>query len=234
MGLRLLLLGWCLWLLGAWIALWIVGGWTVPALRSMVFAAVVGLMGLWPAVRLSQMTRRYAALGADGRPEAGDVTAREWARACRDTLLDWVSLNLIFQVVLWPLQLAADWQTVQTIWLSITVASWSLITGLLIAWGRGTDHGGWRLLGMLFCVGLVVVEPALWCLGWMSGVAGMPMMRLSPIQALWALSGPGMAPEQATAVVIGQAPQILSAAVAAVAGWAVLGALLARQAGRAR
>ena len=211
-----------------------IGGWTVPALRSMVFAAAVGLMGLWPAVRLSQMTRRYPAIGDDGLPAAGEVTAREWARACGATLLDWVCLNLVFQIVLWPLQLAAKWTLVQTAWLSVTVAAWSLLTALLIAWGRGTDRGGWRMMAMLLCVGLVVVEPALWCMGWMSGAVGMPMMRLSPIQALWGLSAPGMVPDQAAAVVMDQAPQILSAAVAAVVGWGVLGGLLARQVDRGR
>lgn len=229
LGVRVLLVGWCLWLLGAWVVLWVVGGWTVPALRSMIFASTVGLLGLWPAVRLSQMTRRYPAIAPGGMPETGDVTAREWGRACGGTLIDWVCLNLVFQIVLWPLQLAAGWQTVQTIWLAATVAAWSLLTGLLIAWGRGTDRGGWRMAAMLLCVGLVVVEPALWCLGWMSGAMGMPMMRLSPIQSLWALSSPGMVPEQAAAVVMAQAPQIVSAAVAAFVGWGVLGGLLARQ-----
>ncbi|MEL7087873.1 MAG: hypothetical protein AAGL98_05435 [Planctomycetota bacterium] len=235
LGVRVLMVGWCLWLLGAWIVLWVVGGWTVPALRSMVFASVVGLMGLWPAVRLSQMTRRYPAVGAGGLPEIGDVTAREWARACGGTLIDWVCLNAVFQIVLWPLQLAAGWEVIQTVWLSIAVVAWSLLTGLLIAWGRGTDRGGWRMAAMLLCIGLVVVEPALWCLGWMSGASpgvGMPMMRLSPIQALWTLSAPGMAPEQAVSIVIAQAPQIVSAAVAALVGWGVLGGLLGRQLNR--
>lgn len=229
---RVLVVGWCLWLLGAWIVLWLIGGWTVPALRSMVFASVVGLLGMWPAVRLSQMTQRYPALEKNGLPETGDVPAREWARACGGTLLDWVCLNAVFQIVLWPLQLAAKWELIQTIWLAVTVAAWSLLTALLIAWGRGTDRGGGRLVAMLLCVGIVVVEPALWCLGWMSGAVGMPMMRLSPIQALWAFSASDMLPEQASAVVMSQAPQVLSAALAGIVGWSVLGGLLAQKVDR--
>ena len=53
-GVRLLMLGWCIWLMGVWIVLYFTVGWTGPAFRVMVFAAVIGLMGVWPAVRLSQ------------------------------------------------------------------------------------------------------------------------------------------------------------------------------------
>lgn len=228
LGVRGLILGWCLWLLGSWIVLWTVGGWTIPALRAMVFASTLGLLGLWPAVRLSQMTRRYPATDQRGLPASGgEVTRREWARACRGTLLDWFCLNLVFQAVLWPLQIAARWPVMQTVWLALAVAGWSLLTGLVIAWGRGTDRGAWRAGAMVGCVALVVVEPALWCLGWMAGALGMPMMRLSPLQALWTLSAPGVIDErQAAAIVIGQAPQVLAVLVASATGWMVLGLLM--------
>jgi hypothetical protein len=234
-----LILGWCLWLLGTWGVLWIVGGWTVPALRAMVFAGVVGLMGLWPAVRLSQptasppreavarATRRAGARGLE-KPDrfAGLPSDGAWARACGGTLLDWFWLNLVFQAVLWPLQMAAGWSITQAVWLAVSVAGWSLLTGLILAWGRGTDRGLGRTVAMVVCVGLVVLEPALWWLGWKAGVAGVPMMRLSPLQALWSFSATDLDPLQVTALVRTQGVQVVSVVAAALCGWVVLGGLM--------
>lgn len=227
-GRRLLIIGWCLWLMGTWGVLWLIGGWTVPALRAMVFSGVVGLMGLWPAVRLSQATGRPA----DGqRPGAGVPlpaipSDHAWARVCGGTLLDWLCLNLVFQAVLWPLQMAAGWTLIQALWLDVSVAGWSLLTGLLIAWGRGTDRSTGRLLAMLVCVGVVVLEPALWWLGWQAGAVGVPMMRISPLQALWSLSATDLNPRQVATVIATQGVQVVSVVAAALCGWVVLGGLL--------
>jgi hypothetical protein len=238
MGTRVLVLGWCLWLLGTWIVLWVIGGWTVPALRAMVLWGMVGFMGLWPAVRLSQPTGRWASARSAGGSAAAsgdrDVDAVEWARACRQTLLDWFCLNLVFQAVLWPLQIAARWSLAQTLWLDLSVAGWSLLTGLLIAWGRGTDRGLLRSWTMLACVGLVVLEPLLWWAGWQAGVVGTPTMRLSPLQALWGFSDPGLNASGLGAVARTLGVQAISITAAAAAGWVVLLGLIVLQLMRRR
>ncbi|MEO1237925.1 MAG: hypothetical protein AAFX76_14165, partial [Planctomycetota bacterium] len=109
-------------------------------------------------------------------------------------------------------------------------------TGMLIAWGRGTDRGGGRAGAMVACVAVVVLEPALWWLGWQSGGVGVVTMRLSPIQVMWALSSAWPEGEWA-GVAAGQVGRVATTAAAAAAGWLVLGVLLGwqvRRSGRGR
>lgn len=223
LGVRVLILGWCLWLMGSWITLYLTGGWTIAAFRVMVFSGLIGLMGVWPAVRLSQATAQHL-----GEPGVDRVPARLWARACGSVLLDWFCLNLVFQAVIWPLLLAAHWTAAQGLWLDAAVAGWSLLTGLIIAWGRGVDRALWRSLAMVVCVGIVAVEPVLLGLGALSSeaTAGVQRMRISPIQAVWSLSGQG--PVEPWAV------QVVGIWLAAVTGWVVLGLLLAVNGGHSR
>ena len=229
-GRRLLIIGWCFWLMGTWAVLWLIGGWTLPALRAMVFSGMIGMLGLWPAVRLSQPTGE-----ADfNTPRPMLPSDRAWARVCRATFFDWVCLNLVFQAVIWPLQLATKWPLPQAIWLDTTIAGWSLLTGLLIAWGRGTDHGGGRLVAMLLCVGVVILEPGLWWLGWRAGIAGVPMMRLSPLQAIWGFTATDLSPAELQGTIASQGVQVISVTAAAIAGWIVLSGLLVWRAVRLR
>ncbi len=208
---RELVLAWCLWLIGVWgVLLWTIG-WTGPAFRWMAFAVMVGFMGLWPAARLSQEMRR----GASARG------------ARRVILLDWFCMNLVFQAVLWPMSLAARWEVTQTLWVMAAVAAWSLLTGLLIAWGRSFDTGGKRLTAMLMCVGLVLIEPVAYYAvaivmkrGWLM----IPPMRLSPVQTWWALTGP-----PSTFIARPWSDYVIGVGVAAVVGWAVLAVLMPRQ-----
>ncbi|MEM6459230.1 MAG: hypothetical protein AAF710_07540 [Planctomycetota bacterium] len=225
-GVRGLVLGWTLWLLGAWGVLWAVDGWPVPALRVMVFMALVGMMGVWPALRLGQ------ASGGAGEP--AEVSVAEWARACRGVAADWLALNLVFQAVVWPLRLAAGWSTVQVGWLVLAVGGWSLLTGLVVAWGRGVDRGGWRVGAMAVCVAVVVAEPLLWWAGYevrgaevVGSLPGGPM-RLSPVQAVWGLTQPAGAESGAAAAraVTDHASQVVGVSAAAAAGWGVLVGLL--------
>ncbi|MBB6429540.1 hypothetical protein [Algisphaera agarilytica] len=222
-GLRGLVLGWSLWLLGSWVVLWAVGGWTVPALRVMVLSGLVGMMGVWPAVRLSQptRTRRVASAGHE-------VLGGDWARACGWIAADWLALNLVFQAVIWPLQLAARWSTPQAVWLVVAVAGWSLLTGLVIAWGRGTNHPAARTWAMVVCVAVVVLEPILWWMGLMAAgpEVGVPEMRFSPLQAVWGVSAAGTE-AQAQAAVAVHGFQIVTVAASAMVGWVVLWGLLA-------
>ncbi|MEM9881625.1 MAG: hypothetical protein AAF800_01755 [Planctomycetota bacterium] len=223
-GVRGLVLGWTLWLLGAWGVLWAVDGWPVPALRVMVFMALIGMMGVWPAMRLGQPS------GGGG----GEVSVAEWARACRGIAVDWLALNLVFQAVVWPLRLAAGWSTGQTVWLVAAAAGWSLLTGLVVAWGRGVDRGGWRLGAMAVCVAVVVAEPLLWWAGWevrgAEVVGALPggTMQLSPVQAVWGLTQPAgaAAGAAATRAVADHDGQVVGVAAGAAAGWVVLVGLL--------
>ncbi|MEM8737768.1 MAG: hypothetical protein AAGG38_04730 [Planctomycetota bacterium] len=233
-GVRLLVLGWCLWLMGIWGVLGMMGGWTwtVPALRTMVFSGIVGLLGVWPAVRLSQPTGRGRRRDA-GTLARGEVAASDWAWACRGVLLDWVCLNLVFQVVLWPLLLVAPWMAKQVLMLGAAIAGWSLLAGLLIAWGRGSDRGAWRVGAMLGCAAVVVLEPALWWLGWQSGSVGVAEMRVSPVQVIWTLSST-LPTDQAAVIVAEQGFQVAAVVAAALSGWAVLGLLLWFQVRRER
>ena len=213
-GVRLLMLGWCIWLMGTWIVLYFTMGWAGQAFRVMVFAGLIGMMGLWPAVRLSQVDRPTGE--RDGESEAG-----WWAGACRRTLLDWLCLNLVWQAVVWPLRVAGDWGLWQAAWVAAAVAAWSLLTGLIIAWGRGTDAAGRRAAAMAVCVGLVLAEPLiLWAVR-LSGQVPAAGMQVSPLQAVWNLTS------RTAAVTTGPwDQQVVAVALAGVAGWVALGVML--------
>lgn len=210
-GVRLLVLGWCFWLILSWFVLFQRVGWNGAGFRLMLFAAMLGVMGGWPALRLSQAT---VAVGRE-------VTPKQWAWVTRRVFLDWLFLNLVFQAVMWPLRLAARWSWEQAIWIDASVAAWSLLAGLLIAWGRRADSGGVRALAMLACVGVVLAEPVLWWLGsvLVGDISG--RMRVSPIQAMWGLSSP-----MARSTVYPWAQQVVAVGLAAVAGWVVLAGMM--------
>ena len=110
---RLLVMGWCVWLLVVWAMLWTQMSVGLAAVRWLVFAGAVGMLLIWPAVRLSQ----WGAVGA--------------------VLLDWAALNVIWQAVIWPLKEIARWPIEQVVWLSLAMAAWSLGTGALIGFGAG-------------------------------------------------------------------------------------------------
>ena len=207
---RALVLGWCLWLIGMWGLLLVTIGWSPLAYRWMIFAALVGLMGLWPAVRLSQDHRG---------PGARTVV-----------FVDWVCLLLVFQAVLWPMQIVAKWSWEQTLLVDAAVASWSLLTGLIIAWGRSFGSGAMRTVAMVGCVGLVVVEPL--CLLLNAQLNGtswsdLPNLRLSPLQAIWELT-------VAPAMFLSRpwADYTLGVGAAALVGWCVLTLTVPRRSDR--
>ncbi len=215
-GVRLLMLGWCMWLMGTWIVLYYTTGWTAPAFRIMVLSAMLGFMGVWPAIRLSQAT--------PGTSETSPHSSRTWRREATRILIDWLFLNLVFQAVMWPLQMAGRWTLEQTLWVDAAVAGWSLLAGLVIAWGRGGGTGSRRTLAMIGCVGIVLAEPVLM---WAIGKTGWDMtssMRLSPIEAIWGLTSP-----LARSGVLPWAQQVAAVGLAAVTGWVVLYALLGLQ-----
>lgn len=235
-----LVLMWCLWLLGTWV---VVVGFSpsVPAARWLIFACLIGLMALWPALRLSQ--ELIPAGWMPPLPGAGGVASPNalqggstplggaWWRP-RLIFTDWFCLLLVFQVVLWPLRLSTRWSVPQAAWLDAAVAAWSLLTGAVIVFfsgppgansaGIGTEtrsgSGGRRAWGMAACVALLLAEPLLLGLvnfGASQGGGAVWPLRVSPIQVIWELAGP---PDRWA--VRAWRPQILSAAFAAGLAWA--------------
>lgn len=168
---RVISLGWCLWLLGTWHGALLADS-AVPATRWMLFSSVIGLMALWPTVRLSLDYGSFPCM----------VT---------EVLREWLALVAIFQAVLWPLGLTAKWNFMQMLWLDGAVAAWSLLTALFVAigvWSRFTKH---RLMMMALCLLLLIGEPLAMILlstGIWPAQTHDWVMRISPIQTIWALS----------------------------------------------
>jgi len=199
-GVRGLILGWCLWLLGSWAAtLWIAA--TAPAVRWMVYTSMVGMLLVWPTFRLSQ---------GRARPGAARVSP------VPGTLGDWLSLNLVLQAVIWPLQLIAGWSLTQTLWLAGALAAWSALIGVLIAAGRRSGSAVARSVAMLGCVFMVLAEPLTRVLvGPTPGLSG--GWGLSPVGPLWELT------VRRERFVLGEVGEtVVLVAAAALVGWVVL------------
>lgn len=225
-GLRTLIISWCLWLLVSWSITLAIAS-TVHAVRWVIFSAAFGLMAVWPALRLSQQLPWYHpykrrgtglnTVGGSGPSSRASTSTRVLA-----TLLDWMCLLAVFQVVVWPLMLVGRWTVQQTLWLDLAVMSWSLLAGALVGLGRVLPTAGARIGAMGLCVLLVVGEPVWMALSG-SGFAGQNLhsqdwqMRISPIQALWELTTTGPPYDPA-----GWIPAIISTAVAAGLAWLML------------
>jgi len=170
-SLRVVVLGWCLWLLGTWAgSLWIDSA--QPATRWMLMGSVIGLMVIWPMARMS--------MDADTRSSTG-----------RLMFCEWLTLITIFQAVVWPLSVTARWEIEQTLWLDLAVVAWSLLTALLVATGVRSPWAAHRCLVALLCVLLLVGEPALLMLTSLDLNAAPDevwVMHISPIQTVWALA----------------------------------------------
>lgn len=214
-GTRELMLCWCLWLLGSWAVTLSIDS-PIPAVRWMVFSTATGLFVMWPLVRLSQ-----ASLGrvfvVDGEPVANPRRP-----SLRIILLDWLSLMVILQAVVWPLRLVGGWSMEQAVWVDVALAGWSLLIGAIIGAGRAMGGGG-RAAAMAACMLLLFAEPAL--LGLAPG-AWEP--RVSPMPALWYLTT-----RDAYFTVKPVREAVAVACVAAVAAWAALGVVRLATRGRA-
>lgn len=239
---RELLLGWCMWLIGTWAVLLTTLGMGGRPFRWMILAAVLGMLGVWPAVRLAErgidnaeaqrlwrarMQRRRREPAPGIAPGAGEppVLEARWVGVRLAVFLDWLMLIGVFQFVLWPMWFAAEWSVTQALLLNGAVAAWSLLTALLVAWGCSSARPLTRVLAMLLCIGLVLAEPVLVLIGRYFDASptppqDWPLLRFSPLQALWSLTSPpwqfGAGPWPA---------QIGAVAAAAVLGWVVLFAI---------
>ena len=218
-----MVLAWCLWLLGAWAVTLSRGDSSGPSVRWMVLSAMAGMMLLWPAFRLSQDYRVQQGYGSAAHDKGPMPIGR--------LFFDWVSLNFVFQAVIWPLQITAGWRLTQTLLLDGAMASWSLLMALLIAWGMGSARGARRAWAMGLCVLLLFGEPVLISLVVLATQSHhesiVPWhMRVSPIETLWALAdsrrlwAPGPWVER-----------VAAAAAAGTLGWLLLALFNARKAG---
>lgn len=186
---RVLLLGWCLWLLASWatnLAIfparrsWIVHGdmlaWRAPAeafipvVRAMLISVAVGLILIWPAWRLSMA------------PSGGE------RHAGRETAIDLVALWLIIQVVVLPMRLLADLSLARLGLISLTFAIWGAATATLVWLGRrprGPEGRGStfaRTAAMLGCAALLLGG---WPIAYILGDTA--PADFSPLHTLWTL-----------------------------------------------
>ena len=118
---------------------------------------------------------------------------------------------------MWSLHLIAGWTMERGYWLDAAIVSWTLLSALIVAWGRMSAQPWVRTVAMALVLGVVLAEPLLGVTGVYRDPVG---MRVSPLGTLWALTTlPDRAPLgawQERIVVVG---------VAAVAGWGLLAAL---------
>lgn len=203
---RRVVLGWCLWLLGSWAVLLPMEG-AVWAVRGMILAALVGLMVLWPLVRLSEaviITPADAAAFPDRKPWP------TWLVSV-GVFVEWLSLIAVLQAVIWPLRITGDWSLAQALWLDAAVISWSLITAALIALGLQMNASSSRSVVMALCLLLFLGE---WIVAAWLPVAG---LGVSPLATVWSLTAPAAAVRHADV-----ATPILAAAAAAVLAWVIV------------
>ena len=246
---RELLLGWCFWLLGSWFVLGL--GLDGKPPRWMIFSAMIGMLILWPLYRLSQdgflpARKRWkwyeptsqsgdAASTDESTPPGAAPSAEQVSspatlptRSTRTRLTpwlilrDWVSMNVVFQAIIWPHLLTKTWTGSQPMWVISVVLAWSLLIAAVIAWGCQSPRGLLRGLAMTLVLGILMFEPvAMGLLNQISEARGAPdvawQMRISPIEALYAVTQP--AEKFYIQPWIGP---IISVAVAAVLAWAGL------------
>lgn len=206
---RYLIIAFCLWLLGAWfVSLYSTD--MVRPIRWMVFCTAISMLVFWPALRLSQF--RMAG-------DHDDNNSADSLRTPGRIFVDWICLNLVFQTVIWPLHLNAQWHAHQTWWISATVASWSLIVGAIIALGCRSDRQIQRVVAMGICLMLLVGELTLAAITGLhlAGENGRVILHTSPMAILWELTSP-MAMWQSMT----WQWQVPLAAVAGLLAWAVV------------
>ncbi len=180
---RVLVLGWCLWLLGSWMAT-MSGELSISAVRRMTVACMIGMLAVWPAIRLSQ-------------PPETDLD-RTMARTnprlaiVYGVWVDWLCLFAVFQLVLWSLTIGVAWSAAQALWLDAGIAASSLLAAGVVAWGAMGHSPMRRVLATALCLALILAEPAvMWLIGELAPRAALgDFMKVSPIQTLWALCEP--------------------------------------------
>lgn len=167
-----------------------------PGVRLMLLCVAIGLMIGWPLLRLSQ------------QPTAWPI---------RQTMLDLVALLALVQIVIWPMRLITAWPPQRVAAIDATMIGWALLAGAVVAATTGARSRGPRNLGMLACVSMCVLGPALAWVGVLRGSDWMQVISLGPLMAIHTLGKGGGAPPTAD-----QWRWITLLIIAAVAAWVVL------------
>lgn len=152
----------------------------VAACRGMIVMVALGLVVLWPTVRLSQ-----------------EFPVRRWRSIGGDLLV----LLLPIQAALWPMPLLTHWPASVMAGLTATVMSWALLVAALlgVAYARpdvergdgiaGAASGLRRALCSLSCVLLVVAAPAIGVLLRAASIEAPAWLgMLSPVTSAYALT----------------------------------------------
>lgn len=159
---RTLVIGWCLWLLGAWFVNNTLEGWAVhtpiAALRWTALATVVGIMLVWPAWRLS---------------------CRHAQAFTFNTLLDMLLLLGLFQIV--AAAIARSYSPLRAVLIDLTVVIWAIPIGMWIDLGRRGDAAV-RTLAMFGC--MVTFAGGAVAAGHVDGPVA---VAVSPLRTLWEL-----------------------------------------------
>lgn len=167
---RLLLLIWCIWLLGNWFIHSRVESWIGPqTMRWLVLSSLLGIMLIWPALRLTDPTPHQSA----------------WL-----TIGDLIGLLVIFQVIVVRLLLdwsggnlvRSSWSLPRAILIDAVVVTYAIIAAMWIDLGRRCGASG-RTLAMIGCVGSIFLGSAF------VGPHSPGLLAISPIRSLWWLTG---------------------------------------------
>jgi hypothetical protein len=144
--------------------------------RMLLLLIAVGLMVLWPMVRLSQVSPR--------RP----VVA---------TLVDLCVLLIPLQAVVWPLTWLGRWSWQVTAGVALTLAAWTCLVGACVVAGTALRAGLGRVIWMLAAIAIVVAAPvAAFVLGGAGVQVSQDLALASPLTAVYAITtGPsGLSP----------------------------------------
>ena len=168
---------------------------------SMLTLAMIGIMLLWPALRLSQ---QRAALPT-------------WA-----AIFDLAVVLLPVPAIVWPLSVLTSWSWPITLGLALAITGWGLVAAGVIALAMqtamGAATGATRMLAMIVLLVLSVGPPAFRVLALDAGRPVTSAVDLaSPLSVVW---GIGLAPEGRQPVMTGQ--DWLAGAIPALIGLALL------------
>ncbi|MGP1345694.1 MAG: hypothetical protein ACTS3F_03385 [Phycisphaerales bacterium] len=170
--------------------------------RSLLVLIAIGIIVLWPALRLSQSPP---------------------PRPARSLIADWIVVMLPVGAMLLPLPLMTGWSFVVAAGLALMLASWTVAGGAIIWAGWRARTNAARGVGTLLGISLAALAPALhWFLAWL-GYAQVPWWigMCSPTSAVFALteSPSGLAVEMtAPEWLASLAPLALGGAIIAIAG----------------
>ena len=218
MEVRVLVLGGCVYLLLAWAGvLWLIG-WApghlpMGPIRWMNVLALVGLVVVWPAFRLSQAARVRRPLPPpehplDPSPACPSPACPSPACQCGASptptpaplpiarrfeiglaLLDWLSLAMIWQAVWLTLWMRSDWPVAQALLADAALLGPALLVAALIAWARQGRSTIARAVAMTLCLAMLLAEPLA-----MLATSTHWTPRMSPLPMAWGLTGSGVEP----------------------------------------